>query len=176
MLVAGLQGKDSYEIAQRVVGGALTTFTAVSLYGRGLAKPKNQYLKIGGKDLFGESVVGKALNKGLQYTLFSNAAAFAYTPREYYTKMTGRDFAFVSGGGFINGAMQGLGNNDKFLDKRFKNNQANMALAFRYAGLTTDLLMSIRGVTGENPFNYYQFSYKESISHFKLLFYNLATE
>ena len=72
--------------------------------------------------------------------------------------------------------MQGLGNNNKFLDRRFPSNQPDMALAFRYAGVTTDLLMSARGVTKENPFTYKKFGYKENMSNFKLLFYNLAVE
>ena len=72
--------------------------------------------------------------------------------------------------------MQGLGNNNKFLDRRFPSNQPDMALAFRYAGATTDLLMSARGVTKENPYDYYKLGSKQNMSYFKLLFYNLAVE
>ena len=171
-----LNDETPYEIAQRFVGGALITYSAVSLYGRGLPKAKYQYLKYKGNYIFGKSVLGKALNKAVLYTGLSNAAAFAFTPREYYTRMNFGDFAFVSGGGFINGTMQGLGNNEEFLKDNFRNNPANMALAFRYAGLTSDLLMSVRGVTKENPFNYKKFGYKGSMSQIKLLFYNLAAE
>lgn len=125
---------------------------------------------------FGKSVIGKAANKGLLYAGIGNASAFAFNDRDTYLAMTGRSFLQVSGGGFFNGFMQGLGNNPKFLENSFRGNEMDAALAFRYAGLTTDLLMSVAGVTKENPYDYYKLASKQNMSYFKLLFYNLAVE
>lgn len=90
--------------------------------------------------------------------------------------MDGKSFLYITGGGFINGFMQGLGNNDDLFKESFEGQEINAALGFRYAGLTSSMLMSVRGTTKENPFDYYKLGSKVNISNFKFLLYNLQIE
>lgn len=90
--------------------------------------------------------------------------------------MDGRSFLYITGGGFINGFMQGLGNNEEFLRDNFGNQNINVAVGFRYAGLTSSIMMSVRGTTKENPFDYYKLGSKVNISNFKFLIYNLQIQ
>jgi RHS repeat-associated protein len=167
--------ENAWEVAQSFVGGGLQAFNGVALHGK-LVTDKAQYIKFGGKYALGKTAIGKAASKALIYTVADHASAFAYTDKKYYLKMDGRSFLYITGGGFINGFMQGLGNNEKFLKKNFGGQYMNTAIAFRYAGLTTSMLMSVRGTTKENPFDYYKLGSKVNISNFKFLLYNLQIE
>jgi hypothetical protein len=168
------ENETGWQVAQSFVGGGLSAFAGASLHGKLAKTYKSQYLQSSKGYLFGKGTIGKAANKGLIYAMTGNASAFAYNDKKYYLKMDGRSFLYITGGGFINGFMQGLGNNEKIF--KDDNSSINASIGFRYVGLTSDWLMSVRGTTKENPFDYYKLGTKINISNIKFLLYNLNIE
>ena len=92
-----------YQIAQKFVGGALTAYAGAAAYNQnfGYVKGfKNDYL-------FNRAWA----SKGMSYAIQNQASAFAYTDKEHYLGMKGRQFVGLGVSGFLSGVMNyGIGN------------------------------------------------------------------
>lgn len=91
-----------YQIAQKFMGGALSSLAGVGLYGSMTGSNAGQYL-MDNKYLFGKGKMAASLNKATFYGIQSSAMDFAYTPQETYLKRTGAQHATIFGAGFVGG-------------------------------------------------------------------------
>jgi RHS repeat-associated protein len=86
---------NGYILAQKFVGGALTSYAGMSL-----ANPSYGYLQIDGK-YFGGS---KMTAKGASYALQNHASNFAYTAQGKYS-LNAKKFIGITASGFLSGVM-----------------------------------------------------------------------
>jgi RHS repeat-associated protein len=86
---------DSYVMAQKFIGGALTSYAGMSL-----ANSSYGYLKVNGKYFGGEKIYAK----GASYALQNHASNFAYTAQDKYN-LTAKQLLFSTASGFLSGMM-----------------------------------------------------------------------
>jgi RHS repeat-associated protein len=91
-----------YQVAQKFVGGALTTYSGASAYNPGygyVSGFKNDYL-------FNRAWIAK----GVSYAIQNQVSAFAYLDKDRYLGMKGRQFAGLGVSGFLSGVLNyGIG-------------------------------------------------------------------
>lgn len=169
--------ENGYQAAQHFVGGALSSLSGMSVYGKWSGSNQANYItkykKVKGFKRWDDQLFLKGFSYGLQ----ALATDFAYTDQKYFMDRTVGQHLLTFGGGFMNGALQYGGN--KIGDKMLKSqNFSNLSvfgtnLAFSYVGYTGQYLANYANF-GYNPFNYKGKNEKFGIAAFKSLFYGLA--
>lgn len=150
---------SGYRLAQRFVGGALSSYSGMALAGQ------HQYVKFGKKYLFDSPAVSKAMTYGIQGSL----SDFAYTSEYYYRQRTFGQHVGIFFGSFMNGLMN-FAIQENFNSKSFQHHTGRFLAGG--ASYLSDYA-TITSFQGYNPSNYQYAGKKIGIGQYKSLFSNL---